>query len=277
MFGDSVDFILKNSDPFFLNEIVSDSYSEGLRLEKIFNFYDSKSELSILNQKRKLKVSKELLELIKLGTKYSKLSKGEYDITLGKSIQGRKTSGANLKFESSYKDIKIKGNLVELNSLDALIDLGSIAKGYIVDKMVEVLIHQGIESGLINGRGDIRVFGNQEQIIGIQDPRQKNKILKTIRLKNCSVATSGDYKQYVKSFENSHIVNNKDVISVTVIAKSLTEADLFATLLFVCDKTLREEILQKNKNIKTLIVNKDLNIKYYNHFEDYLLNEVDTK
>ena len=63
----------------------------GLRLQKIFNFYDSESELSILNAKRRLEVSDDLLKVIKKAIKFSLLTNGRYDISLGKNMLERKT------------------------------------------------------------------------------------------------------------------------------------------------------------------------------------------
>jgi FAD:protein FMN transferase len=143
-----------------------------------------------------------------------------------------------------------------------------LAKGYIVDQMIENLKSQGVISGLIDGRGDMCLFGEHTLTVGIQHPRDKEKIIKKIRLNNASVATSGDYNQYNNSFDNCHILDKKDLISVTVVAPSLILADVLATAIFVSSDIQR--LIAVNKNAKVMTIDKDLDIKYYNKFEELL-------
>ncbi len=252
--------------------IAKEFYSEALRLEKIFNLFDEKSELSELNQKRKLKLSEELTEVIKKSLEFSKLSGGKYDISLGKRIMQRKKGEEEDKKECSYKDIKLNGNFVTLKNKSVMIDLGSIAKGYITDKLGKFLISNGIKEFVIDSRGDILFSGNYEHIIGVQHPR-KNERLLSIKIKNKSIATSGDYHQFYGTFDKSHIINQKDLVSVTVIAENLTEADVYATVLFVVDEKTREKILRKNKRIKVLTVDRKLKNRMYNNFQEAIYEQ----
>jgi thiamine biosynthesis lipoprotein len=244
--------------------ILEEAYEHGKELEKIFSIYSSTSELSRLNKKRSLNVSEDLLFVISKALEYCKLTKGEYDISLGKKILARK-KGEEINVSCSFKDISISGNKIILLNEDVLIDLGSIAKGFIVDKLVEFLKKNGVKSGLVNARGDLRVFGDSEQTIEIQNPREKEKIIHSFILKNQAVATSGDYNQFVEDYDKSHILNKKDLISITVLADTTIEADTIASVVFLLDLNSREEFLKKNK-IKVLTVNKDLKIKKYNGF-----------
>ena len=246
------------------SEIIENGYKKGLLLQKVFNFYDENSELSKLNSRRELNVSDELLFVLKLALKFSKLSKGDYDVTLGKNFLNRKKGTRELDVGFSYKDVKIKGNFVQLLNGDVLIDLGSIAKGYITDKIVEEMKKFGAVSGYVDSRGDIRVFGDKEIEMKIENPRNKGKPIYSFNVKNASVATSGDYNQFKDNYENSHLVNKKDLASVTVISKDLTQADLFATLISVGKKKFYENLLKKNKRISAITIDDELNMKKYN-------------
>ena len=250
-----------------LKKIAKEFYSEALRLEKIFNFFDRESELSELNKKRKLNISNELLEVIKEALKLSWITNGQYDVSLGKTIMQRKGRMEEDEMRCSYKDIIIKGNVVILKNKSVNIDLGSIAKGYITDKLGKFLINRGIKEFVIDSRGDILFSGDYEHVIGVQHPR-KNKRLLNIKMKNKAIATSGDYHQFYGTFDKSHIVNQKDLISLTVIAENLTEADVYATALFVVNEKTREKILRKKRNIKVLSIDKNLKNKMYNNFQE---------
>lgn len=266
LFGGEITFIIYNTEENIARELVEKAYEEGIRLEKIFNFFDEKSTLSLLNKKRKMKMPKEFIEVLEIALKMCKETKGLYDISLGKEFLERKSGKEINKVNCSYKDIGVNGKVVELRDKDVLIDLGSIAKGYIADKMGEILLSNGIISGLIDARGDIRIFGEDEREISIQHPREKERVIGKVKIKEGSIATSGDYNQYNKSFEESHIINKRDYISTTVLAPTLTEADLYATALMVLPREKIKKLLNKNKKISALCINKDLKTEIYNNF-----------
>lgn len=273
MFGEFIDITIYDIDKEFTEPLIIEIYAEGLRLQKIFNFYDPGSELSILNNKRSMKVSEELLYVIKEALKYSLMTEGLYDVSIGKKIKARK-SGRELNISCTYKDIVIDENKIILNNNDLMIDLGSIAKGYIVDKLVEFMKSLGIISGFIDARGDMKIFGEFAEIIDIQHPRISDSAIGAIRFDNMSMATSGDYNQYYGKYDNNHIIGTKNTISVTVIAKELAEADAIATCLMVMNDNEIEEFLKKY-NFKALVIDKNLNIKTYNGFEKHYYEQED--
>jgi len=271
LFGGKIDFVIYDAPKELVEGVVKEVYSEGLRLQKIFNFYDNTSELSILNKERKKQVSNELLEVIKKALKFSEITDGTYDISLGKSILLKK-QGKISESKCSYKDIKIRENEVHLTNPEVMIDLGSIAKGYITDKLAELMNELGVEEFLIDARGDICVKGKSNHILGIQNPRNEENLF-FIKLKNQAVATSGDYNQYVGNYETSHIINQKELISVTVIAKTTEEADAYATAIFTALPENRKKITNSNKNIKVLIVDNGGDITLLNDFEELIHSE----
>lgn len=265
LFGDWIEIALYGLEDSVARFHIEEAYLEALRLEKIFNFFDEQSELSILNRKRRLEVSSELLTVLKNAMKLSKLTKGEYDVSIGKSITARKAGGTDEKPGCSYRDIKIGGGMVALEG-QAMVDLGSIAKGYITDRVADFLKLHGAEEGIIDSRGDIRAFGKNYHELGIAHPRGKDRI-RTIRIRNDAVATSGDYMQYYGSYKKSHILNQKDIVSISVVAPTLEEADAYATALFVSGKELREKLIKATKKIKVLTIGKDMDLQTYNGFD----------
>jgi len=267
LFGKQADIYIYGVDESLGGEAAEAAFREGVRLHKIFNYYDETSELSLLNKKRSILASDELLLVLKAALKMCNLTNGEYDISLGSSAEKRKLGKEKLADElpavkCDYKGIKVKGKVVSLENPAIKIDLGSIAKGFIVDKMIGCLKKSGVKSALINARGDIRLFGGA-QIIGVQHPRMPGKIIEWLRLKNCAVATSGDYNQYYGSYDTSHILNSKELASVTVVAPGLMTADMLATAAFVCKEKERASLLIKS-NAKALTIDKALKKHYYN-------------
>lgn len=268
MFGKEVILTAEGSSEQITKDLLLEAYEHGLKLEKIFNFYDKNSELSLLNKKRSLGVSDDLLFVLKKAIELSKLTSGLYDPSLGKQFLERKSGKDISSLNCSYKDISIQGNKVSLNHPDVLLDLGSIAKGYIGDKIAEFLISQGLNSFIVDARGDLFIQGSH--IINIQHPRDKEKFIGSIKSENSGIATSGDYNQFSKSYKNSHILNQKDLCSITIVAPTLAEADGFATALFVIDKKSRESLIKSNPQIKVMTIDNNLNSKYYNGFNELL-------
>jgi len=253
--GGEIEIVLHDMEESIANLIFEKIKDEGLRLQKIFNFFDPNSELSRLNKTRKMKVSDELFAVIKTCLPYCEITDGQYDITKGKQSIERKSGKDITPLSCSYKNIIIGKNIITLNNDDVLIDLGSVAKGYIGDCLAKFLKEEGIENAYIDLRGDLIRFGNTKEKIAIQHPREKDKTIFLFETANAAIATSGDYNQKYGDFEKSHIIGKKDMISATVIAETLAEADIIATCLMVCG----EENLDKFKGKKYLVIDKYLN------------------
>jgi thiamine biosynthesis lipoprotein len=126
------------------------------------------------------------------------------------------------------------------------ITLDGIAKGYIVDRVAEVLTKQKIENFLINAGGEIRTMGKADKSkpwrIAIQDPFKKKNYPDQIELSNGALATSGSYEVYFdqeKMFH--HIVNPRtglsphQSISVSVVTETTMQADALSTSVFVME------------------------------------------
>lgn len=273
LLGGKVSLVIYDVDEIMLGGIFDDIFIEGLRLQKIFNFYDENSELSRLNALRKMAVSPELLEVMHRAFAYAEITEGKYDVSMGKNILRRKKGQELVKLGCSYKDIIIRGNVVELAHPDVLIDLGSIAKGYIADKMIEYMKILGLESGFIDARGEMRIYGHGIETVTVQHPRRKEKYLHNILFENMSIATSGDYKQYCDSYDKCHIVGSRDVISVTVVADNLMDADAAATCLFVIGFENIAKFMSQNKSLKAFVIDKSLKEYFYNGFEKLLIKE----
>ena len=123
------------------------------------------------------------------------------------------------------------------------IDLGGVAKGLIIDNVAELLKEKGCKRFIINFGGDIRVFGDREYRIGIQDPAgERGEYSQIVTVSNRSVVTSGAYERsFVANGELFHHILDPftcrpcDVSngSVTVICEDTVVADALATALFI--------------------------------------------
>jgi thiamine biosynthesis lipoprotein len=136
------------------------------------------------------------------------------------------------------------------------IDLGGIAVGYAVDKVFSILKSDGIKEGLIDAGGEIVVFGNKTYKIGIKNPKGKGIVNKII-LKNQAISTSGNYENFIEKDNRkyTYIINPKtgqaiadtsvSLASVTIIANNCTDADAYATAVFVLGLEDGQKLIRK--------------------------------
>ena len=128
---------------------------------------------------------------------------------------------------------------------DARLDLGSVAKGYAVDRAVMALRRHGIQKAIVVAGGDIYALGtapdDEAWTIGIQSPTDEDAIVGTLRLADRAVATSGTYRQFFRHRGRvyHHIMDpvtaqprETAMRSLTVVADSVMQADAATTALF---------------------------------------------
>lgn len=169
-----------------------------------------------------------------------------------------------------YRKIIIdkKHNMVKLTKEGMKINLGGIAKGYIVGNAVKVLKKNGIKRGMVHAGGDMVVFNESDSppwLIGIQDPRNKDKIIGTLRVSNTAIATSGDYERFFikDGIRYHHIMDpstgfpaNKS-IAVTIIIKDPTFADALSTAVFIMGPEKGMELIEELHDVEGLIIGVD--------------------
>jgi thiamine biosynthesis lipoprotein len=157
---------------------------------------------------------------------------------------------------------------VELKKKGMRIDLGGIAKGYAVDRAVALLKSRGYQNMIVNAGGDIRVSGRKARgpwVVGIQDPRDRSRILATIDAAETSVATSGDYERYfVKEEKRYHHLLNpftgfpaRQCRSVTILADDSLSADGLATAVFVMGPKRGLHLIEAMEGVEGLIVSSE--------------------
>lgn len=232
------------------------AFKEGNRLNKIFSDWDADSEVSRFSRSSQsdqpFKMSKELFEVLSYSQELAKKSKGAFDITVGPlsrlwrmarhqgKFPGKKKIEETLERTGYQKLVLQEGEISgQLLRRGMVLDMGGIAKGYIADRMLEVLKKKGFPRCLINAGGDLTLGeppraqkGWRVQIGGIS-----NSQIQALELSNCAIATSGDLEQYLQ-FEGkrySHLIDPRNGYAilggsqVTMIAPNGMAADAHAS------------------------------------------------
>ncbi len=259
------------------------AFKEMERIEKLLSNYKNTSEVYILNENREIdNASNELIYVLGKSLRYGDLSEGAFDISVQPILDLYRHTFEELKRQPTDEEIKetlklvgyekifIKNRHVEFTKPNMKITLGGIAKGYAVDKAIDVLQNQGIKHALVDMKSSIRTIGNkgtEDWSIALQNPRNKDEYITIIRMNNNSLSTSGDYERYFnENMTFHHIINPltgysaTELISVTIIADNAMAADALSTSVFVLGKEKGLELIESLDNAEGLIITKDKGI-----------------
>ena len=214
LMGTRVDIALESPQPDRLQPALNAAYREMTRLSDMMNHYSPTSAVSAINAAAGIApvaIEAELMQVLRMAQAVSHRSQGCFDITVA-SIKGWRFSN-EARSMPSPEDIVRQLPLVDYRQLvlnpreqtaflkrqGMRIDLGGIAKIYILDAGMRVLRQQGVHSAMINGGGDVLVMGShqgQPWRIGVRDPREPSTLIGTIELNDGIVASSGDYERF---------------------------------------------------------------------------------
>ena len=236
--------------------------SSGHRIDQHFSPYIASSELSRANQQavlataeKPLAISAELTRLIDKSLYYSRLTDGAFDITFAslaryydyrKKLTPSEAQRAALLPAINYRLIHLdkQHRTLWFEHPQLYIDLGGIAKGYAVDRGIDILRGYGIAHASFSAGGDSRVLGDKRGrpwLVGIKNPRA-DAVAISLPLDNVSVSTSGDYERYFIADNGErvhHIINPRTgkstsgVNSVTIIGPLGFDTDPLSTSVFV--------------------------------------------
>ena len=259
------------------------AFDEISRIEDMMSPYKQDSEISRLNKEGYINESSpDLLFLMERSIYYGTLSSGAFDITIQPILDLWKTKISAGEYPGkeeinntltlvNYSNITINNDTIAFNMHGMAVTTGGIAKGYAVDKAVNVLKNEGYSSGLVNAGGDGMYFGTRQDgsnwRVGLVNPDNKSESIVILNISDMAVATSGNYERYFnESARLSHISDPKtgyscqSLISATVIASSLIEADALATTIFVLGPVDGMELIERIDTVECLLITSDRNI-----------------
>jgi len=258
---------------------ITAAFREIARVERL-TAKAGEGELARLNRAAHsgpVEVSEELFNLLEEALRYRELTLGKFDISLGKLIDlwgfGSEEEAPHVPAEEEIAPL-LAGREVILDKdkrtvrlgPNAELDLGGIAKGYAVDRAIEVLKEHGVSSALVDAGGDIRVLGRKRGRpfrIGVQHPRKEAEVLGIVELAGGrAIATSGDYERYFTEdgVRYHHILDPatgrpaRGSISATIIAPTALEADALATGVFVLGPEAGLALIERLPEVEGIIV-----------------------
>jgi thiamine biosynthesis lipoprotein len=245
-----------------LPRIVNEAFDEVYRIDGLMSHYKADSAVSRVNRDaahRPVTVDPELFDFIVDAMRYNRDSDGAFDITVGPLMKAwgffRGDGRVPTQDELAAARRHVGGAHVILNRVARTIgfdepgvelDLGGIAKGYAVDRVVRLLRRREIAAALISAGGST-IYGlgappgRDGWDVMIQDPIEPRKTALTVQLKDRALSVAGSSEKFFEAggVRYSHIMDPRTgrpvqgVLSVAVLASSGTAGDALDDAFFV--------------------------------------------
>ncbi len=241
------------------------------------------SELSLLNQQigKETVVSEVLLLILKDALKFYEETDGVFNPGILTAIENSGYTksieyirGMELKSPFYSAPVATKTPPYHLDEskqtvvLQTRIDLGGIAKGWVIDRAAELLSQHGY--GFINVGGDIRIFGQLPRPlnIGIEDPFDPATMISAIQVSDGAVATSTSMKRRwkVDGKNKHHLIDpltgepsNSVIVSSTVTAPTALEADVWAKVTLLLGEKQGKSWIQ-GRSVQAVLINQSKEI-----------------
>ena len=302
-YGDSEEEFTKQAE--LLNQ-------ELIRYNNLYNIYSISEGINNLRTinvnagKEPVKVDQEIIDLLKFSIDLYKKTNGEINIAMGSVLKiwhNYRTDGIDdpsiaalppmdsLQKAAQHCDInKIiideEASTVFLADSEMSLDVGSIGKGYAVQRVAEYAKELGYYNLVINCGGNVITIGpkaeEKDWIFGIQNPdlEAKDDTIQRVAITDKCLVTSGDYQRYyvVDGVEYCHIIDPDTLMppryfsAVSIICDDSGLADALSTALFNMPYEDGLKLISSIDGAEAIWVYEDGAIKYSEHFEDYVVD-----
>lgn len=261
------------------------------RIERLMSTYKEDSQISAINREAHLQpvaAGRELFAVIRRAIEMSELTDGRFDITYdsvgqhydfrdGKRPDSLTIEAALPNIDYRFVTLNISDETISFAREGVRINLGGIAKGYAVEKAVDVLRDAGIQYASVSAGGDSRLLGDRRGepwVVGIQDPRNERGMAVKLPLEDEAVSTSGDYERYFE--ENGvryhHIIKPStgksadSVQSVTIVGPDAMTTDALSTSVFVMGVDEGLALIEKMDGYDAVIIDSRRKMHYSSGF-----------
>lgn len=215
------------------------------RLEQKYSRYRPNSLLSKINRIAakggQIKVDEETAGLLNYAATCYQQSDGLFDITSGVLRQIWQFKQQRIPDEQQiaailnsigWQRLNWSAPYLEFPEPGLELDFGGVVKEYAVDRAAVIAQESGMQYGIINLGGDIRVVGPHANghpwVVGIQHPRKQQQMVQKINLSQGALASSGDYERciIVNDQRYGHVFNPKTGWPVSHLAAVSVVSDL---------------------------------------------------
>ena len=287
MMGTEVSVYLWSDDPEVGRQALAEVFDEASRIDRLMSTYKDESEISKINREaatHPVAATDELFTLLQRSLDISALTRGAFDITydsVGQHYDFRErqrpddtvveTERANIDYR--LVDLDRAAGTVAFEREGVRINLGVIAKGYVVERGIDILRHRGIESASVTAGGDTRLLGDRRGrpwMVGIRDPRKEGEVAIMLPLVDEAISTSGDYERFFEEdgVRYHHIIKPSTgqpaggVHSATVFGPDAVITDALSTSVFVLGVDAGLTLIGTLPDYESIVIDADGRVFY---------------
>lgn len=283
LMGNRFEITVVDDNKSWAEERIDDAIGEIRRIERLLTTYHDDSETNRINRYAGImpvKVSPEIITLIKRATRISQLTQGAFDITYGsvdKSLWNFDTGMTALPdpwiAKKMVRLINFRNVIINettetvfLKEKGMRIGFGGIGKGYAADCAKRLLQQQGVYSGIVNAAGDLTIWGKQPDgkpwTVGIANPDHAQHLFSSLEISDMAIATSGNYEKYVviNGRKYSHTIDPRTglpvngIKSVSIISPNAEIADALTTPVMIMGAEAGLHMINQINGIGCIII-----------------------
>jgi FAD:protein FMN transferase len=280
--GTVYEIVAYDESPQRASKAIDEAFAEIARLDGELSNYKPESDLSRLNRQghfHAVNVPADLYKVIEESDRYSRLSRGKYDITVAPLVDMWKAALRGDRVVSQEEQDKLRGcvgyekielippDMVEFHSPCMRIDVGSIGKGYAVDRAVEKLRANGIKNALVDA-GQSSIYGlgappgKRAWEVHLRDP--SNQVGPTVLLSENSVSTAEQTPASLLGNETAgHIIDPengqplKTKYALSIVAATATASDALSTTLLLVGPEQGRRIVKEMADAAAIWISAD--------------------
>jgi FAD:protein FMN transferase len=254
------------------------------RLEELMTYFKPTSQVSQINRdafERPVVVEAELFDLLRRGCDLWRETGGAFDVAAGALWRcwgfhrrlGRvpasedirraldRSGAQHVEFDPDTRSVRFRKPGLEIN-------LGSLGKGFALDRAAGILQNAGLEEALIHaGNSSFLAWGDPASDdsgwrISVRHPARRGADCLFLRLRDLGMGTSGIGEQYfeIGGQRYGHILDPRDgqpamrYLSVTVLAREATRADALSTAFFAMSPTEVQLLCERYPDVGAVLI-----------------------
>jgi thiamine biosynthesis lipoprotein len=283
LMGTQVELALQGRDAPALQVAATAALDRMATLAAAMSHYSATSRVAALNHAAGLQpvpVPPEMMAVLQMARAISRRSGGAFDITVGSVGQWDFTASepsipspihiAGHLRRVDYRQVILdqRANTAMLAQRGMRVDLGGIAKLYILDAGMDTLRQHGVNTALINGGGDVLAATEaaaRPWRVGVRNPHQPGRLLGTIDVRRGFVASSGDYERcFVREGRLYHHVldprtgyPSQSAHGVTLVADALESVNGLGTAAMVLEDAAGRHLIETTAGMQALVARRD--------------------
>ena len=287
MMGTEVSVYLWSDDPEVGRLALEEVFEEAARIDRLMSTYKDESEISKINREAAespVVAGDELFGLIRRALDISVLTRGAFDITYDSvgqhyDFHSRQRPDENtVEAERENIDYRLvvldqAAGTVSFSKQGVRINLGGIAKGYVVERGIDILRLSGIANAIVTAGGDSRLLGDRRGrpwMVGIRDPRNDGEVAISVPLADEAISTSGDYERFFDEdgVRYHHIIQPSTGIpasgvhSASVFGPDAVITDALSTSVFVMGVEQGLTLIGNLPDYESIVIDADGNVFY---------------